>query len=249
VIRRLLGHREPPSFVVLDFRRVPGVDAAAMRLLVDLVRAMGVDGTRTILTGTAGVASFVRFAEEQLDTTNAAGIRTFAQLEAGIEWCENALIEQASRGHGADRPCELPDQQLCKGMSEAEIARLSTYCERTSFPRGATVIRKGEAADRLFFVVSGECSATLDIAGGQQKRLSTIAPGMAFGEAGVLTGGVRTADVRADTALECLLLTRDAFERMGREEPPLQNALLRGLLRVSSSITDRLTREVAALEA
>ena len=72
---------------------------------------------------------------------------------------------------------------------------------------------------------------------------------MAFGEAGVLHGGKRTADVRADRALECYVLTRDAFDRMGREDPALQNALLRGLLRVSSSITDRLTSEVVALEA
>jgi len=55
--------------------------------------------------------------------------------------------------------------------------------------------------------------------------------------------------VHADRTLECLVLTREAFDRMGREDPALQNAVLRGLLRVSSSIMDRLTTEVAALEA
>jgi CRP-like cAMP-binding protein len=65
----------------------------------------------------------------------------------------------------------------------------------------------------------------------------------------VLAGGTRTADVRADTALECFVLDRDAFDRMGREDPALQNGVLRGLLRVSSSISERLTREVSALEA
>lgn len=249
VIRTLLATREPPAFVLLDFKRVPAVDAAAMRLLTDLIRTLGADGTRAVLTGTAGVHSFVRFAEEQLGAENTSGIRTFPQLETGMEWCENALLDQLRSRRAQDEACPLPDHQLCRGMTDEEIARLATYCEPASFARGRTVVRKGDAADRLFLVMKGECSATLDLGNGQLKRLSTISQGMGFGEAGVLAGGQRTADVRADSPLECLVLTREAFDRMGREDPALQNALLRGLLRVSTAITGSLTREVAALEA
>jgi CRP-like cAMP-binding protein len=166
-----------------------------------------------------------------------------------MEWCENALIDHHAPGIIADKACELDEQQLCRGMSAEEIALLAGYCERATFQKGSTVVRKGDAADRLFFIVSGECSATFDLASGQQKRLSTMSPGMAFGEAGVLHGGERMVDVRADRRLECLVLSRDAFDRMGRDHATLQNALLRGLLRLSSAISDRLTREVAALEA
>ena len=90
------------------------------------------------------------------------------------------------------------------------------------------MVRKGDDADRLFFVVSGECSATLDLASGQQKRLSTISPGMAFGEAGVLKGGKRTADVRADRPLECYVLTREAFDRMGGRRRPCRTRCFAG---------------------
>ncbi len=249
VIRTLLNTREPAAFVLLDFKRVPAVDAAAIRLLTDLVRTLGSDGTRTVLTGTAGVHAFVRFAEEQLGAENTVGIRTFAQLEAGMEWCENSLLDQLRTRRPQDDACSLPDHQLCRGMTDEEIARLAGYCEPATFARGRTVVRKGDAADRLFFVMKGACSATLDLGNGQLKRLSTISQGMAFGELGVLAGGQRGADVHADSALECLVLTREAFDRMGREDPTLQNALLRGLLRVSTSITGSLTREVAALEA
>lgn len=249
VIRRLLDRREPADFAILDFRRVPGLDSAAMRMLVDLMRTLGVAGTRVVLTGTSGVAAFVRYAEEQLGSDNTSGLRNFAQLEAGMEWCENALLRRLMPELRTDRVCDLPDQQLCRGMDAGQIERLATYCSPVSFAKAATVVRKGDAADRLFFVVSGECSATFDLSSGQQKRLSTISPGMAFGEAGMLAGGLRTADVKADSKLSCLVLVRDDFDRMGREEPALQNALLRGLLRVSMGTIDRLTGEVAALEA
>jgi glutaminase len=249
VIRRLLGNHEPPAFVILDFKRVGSMDTTAMRLLTDLLRTLHNDGTRAVLTGVAGVHAFVRYAEEQLGAENTSGLRTFAQLEPGMEWCENALLEQASATRAPDMPCELTEHQLCRGMTPEEVEKLASYCERASFARGKTVVRKGDEADRLFFVTLGECSATLDLGNGQQKRLSTLSPGMAFGEAGMLAGGQRTADVRADRQLECFVLTRDAFDRMGRDDPKLQNALLRGLLRVSNAITGSLTGEVAALEA
>jgi len=249
ISRHLLAGVEASLFVILDFKRVESIDSSAMHLLVDLMRTMARVGTRTILTGTQTVHAFVRHAEEQLGGENTAGVRTFPQLESGIEWCENTLIDQVAPGLGADKPCELPHQQICTGMKSDDIEKLAAYVERASFARGAMIVRKGDEADRLFFIVSGECSATLDLASGQQKRLSTIAPGMAFGEAGVLQGGKRTADVRADRKLECLILTREAFDRMGRDDPGLQNALLRGLLRVSSAITDRLSGEVVALSA
>jgi glutaminase len=249
VIRRLLGDREPSAFVILDFKRVGSMDEAAMRLLIDLLRTLHSDGTRAVLTGVAGVHAFVRYAEEQLGSENTSGLRTFAQLEPGMEWCENALLEQASATRAPDVACELSEHQLCRGMTREEVDKLASYCERASFARGKTVVRKGDEADRLFFVTLGECSATLDLGNGQQKRLSTLSPGMAFGEAGMLAGGHRTADVRADRQLECFVLTRDAFDRMGRDDPKLQNALLRGLLRVSTAITSSLTGEVAALEA
>jgi glutaminase len=249
IIRRLLGDREPSAFVILDFKRVRGMDTAAMRLLVDLVRTLSNDGTRAVFTGVAGVHAFVRYAEEQLGSENTSGIRTFAQLEPGMEWCENALLEQASATRFHDKPCELSEHQLCRGMTPEQLSKLEAYCERASFARGKTVVRKGDDADRLFFVMMGECSATLDLGNGQQKRLSTISQGMGFGEVGVLSGGQRGADVHADRPLECLVLTRDAFDRMGREDTALQNALLRGLLRVSTALTGSLTGEIAALEA
>lgn len=249
VIRRILSRRARIAFVLLDFKRVPSIDAAAMRLLVDLVRTMSAAGTRVMFSGTKDVPVFVRFAEENLGSENTSGLRVFAQMEAGIEWCENAVLERMVPGLSGDRRCELGEQQMCRGMEVAEVDQLVGYCSVANFERSATVVRKGDPADRLFFIISGECSATFDLSNGQQKRLSTISPGMAFGEAGMLAGGTRTADVRADSGLECLVLTREDFDRMGREDPALQNALLRGLLRVSSGITDRLTREVAALEA
>ena len=70
---------------------------------------------------------------------------------------------------------------------------------------------------------------------------------MGFGELGVIDGGVRSADVRADTAVECLLLGQEAFAKLGVEAPGAKIVLLENMLRNSAATVTRLTREVTAL--
>jgi hypothetical protein len=45
--------------------------------------------------------------------------------------------------------------------------------------------------------MSGEVSVRVDLPNGQIKRLSTLSPGMAFGEIAVINRSVRSADVHA----------------------------------------------------
>ena len=71
---------------------------------------------------------------------------------------------------------------------------------------------------------------------------------MGFGEAALIAGGVRSADVRADTTVECCTLDATAFARLEQSHPSLMIALMRNLMRSMTETTARLTTEVAALE-
>ena len=53
---------------------------------------------------------------------------------------------------------------------------------------------------------------------------------MGFGESALIAGGVRSADVRADTPVECCTLTAAAFAALERERPSLMIRLLHNLL-------------------
>lgn len=88
----------------------------------------------------------------------------------------------------------------------------------------------------------------LDLPQGGNKRLSTLSAGMSFGELALLTGGVRSAHVRADTAVVCAALSVQALARLESERPGLMILLQRKLLRSLAATTTRLTAEVAALE-
>jgi CRP-like cAMP-binding protein len=80
------------------------------------------------------------------------------------------------------------------------------------------------------------------------KRLSTLSAGMSFGETALIDVGVRSADVRADSIVECFALSRSALAELEARQPALMIHLLRNALRLSHDTAARLTAEVAALE-
>jgi CRP-like cAMP-binding protein len=70
---------------------------------------------------------------------------------------------------------------------------------------------------------------------------------MTFGELALLDRAPRSADVRADQAVECYVLSAAAFERLGETHPELKIRLLENLLRGTYQMVSALNVEVAAL--
>jgi glutaminase len=97
--------------------------------------------------------------------------------------------------------------------------------------------------------MAGEVSVVVGMPQGETRRLTTLGPGIGFGESALLDGGLRSADVRADTHVVCRTLTVEAFERLREERPRLALGLMHNLLRLSAATAARLTGEVAALGA
>ena len=59
-----------------------------------------------------------------------------------------------------------------------------------------------------------------------RKRVASLAPGVVFGEMGLLDGLPRSADVYADEDTIVLKLARKTFERIRREHPELAATIL-----------------------
>ena len=247
VVREIVGREDPLEFVVLDFKRVSHADAPATRLLADLVRCCASVGREVVFTRVRRGDLLGSFSDE-LDPRAANSISFQPQLDLGLEWCERQLLARYAPARSRDRVPSLAEHRLCAGLDAADVVRLERLVERRDFEPGATIVRKGDAADALFFLVRGEVSVVVALPDGGFKRLSTLSPGMGFGESALIAGGVRSADVRADTTVECYALSTARFAALERDRPTLMIRLLINLLSSSAEIATRLTAEVAALE-
>jgi glutaminase len=247
VVREITGAGDGLRYAVLDFKRVANADRTATRLLAQLVGLCAARGQQLVLTRVRRGDLLADFGAE-LDPRVSRSVSFQPQLDLGIEWCERGLLEACGMPRSASAACTLAEHRLCAGASAEDIAHLQAQVEHCQFEPGALIVSRGEPSDALYFLLRGEASVTVDLPGGGHRRLSTLSAGMSFGESALTAGGKRSADVRADTVVECCALAAAAFTRLERERPGLAIRLLRNLLQGSMRTAVQLTADVAALD-
>jgi glutaminase len=246
VLRALSDDDGPLQIAVLDFRRVSQADAAATAMLGALITRFAQRGQHVVLTRVRRDGLLAGL-DREVDPRAARAFSFQPQLDLGLEWCERELLSRS--GVRAGEGClSLAAHRLCAGASGDEVELLASLVQRRSFEPGSLIVRRGEPADAIYLLLSGEVSVVVDLPGGGQKRLSTLSAGMSFGEMALLDGGHRSASARADTAVECAALSARDFARIERERPALAIRMLRNLLQRVTQTTAQLTAEVAALE-
>ncbi len=221
-----------PRWCVLDLSRVTRIDVGAASLLADLAETFQETGRELALCGAARHSLALAGINAALETAGRTPVRTFADADLAREWCEDEILELGHPEAQAGGAVNLADHELLRGVDEAGMAILSANLKRQRYVPGTVVVRRGEAADRLFLIAS---------------RLSTLSDGMVFGELALIGREARTADVRADTMVECQVLSVDDFERLTSAHPALACVLLTNLLRVVGRTARRMTGEVALL--
>ncbi|MDN3920250.1 glutaminase A [Roseateles violae] len=247
VLRDIAGAGAELRFAVLDFKRVGHADAAAVRMLEGLVNDFAAQGRHLVLTRVRRGGLLAGFGAE-LDPRSAPAVSFQPQLDLGLEWCERGLLDGAGAA-AAQHPRELAEQGLCAGLAAEDIEHLRARLQLLRFEPGALIVRRGEPADGLYLLRRGEVSVIIELPQGGSRRLQTLSAGMSFGELTLVSGGARSADVRADTAVECWRLGTAEFAALHSERPSLLIGLLRQMLRGSSETVVRLSGELTALDA
>ncbi len=222
VTRRLAN--EPPNapLLLLDFRRVPDITAAGARLLGENLTILGNLGVTVILTGceaTSPVSEAIR-----AQTADVQRLRRFVLLDDAIEWAEDQVIYRYGGFTLVKETSHLGEQALLAELSADEIAALAGLSTARAYESGQRIVRAGEPANSLFFLQRGMVSVKLP----SGVRLASLGPGREFGEMAILER-LRSADVWADTAVECLELPLGTFADYCRLHPQTALKIMRNL--------------------
>jgi len=219
-IQRRVANTQQPKvhYIVLDFRRVIGLDSSAVLSFVKGRQLAEVQDIILILT---------HISEQIQRQFEAAGlfkgekpIHIFPDLDRGLEWCEEELLEV--EGITMIRlPVTLAAQLADSGLVKTDITRLMRYLKRVDVEAGAILIRQGEEADKLYFIELGMVSVYLEVEGNKPVRLQSLGLGTAVGELGMYLGTTTTTSVIADAPTTAYRLTRKALTKMKEDEPEL----------------------------
>jgi len=106
------------------------------------------------------------------------------------------------------------------------LRHLAARLEHLEVSTGETIIRQGEAGEECYVLRSGRVEVVTSGAQGDERILATLDPGSLFGEAALLTDGLRNATVRALEPCTLLVLRRrDLLEVLGEDRRTRQRML------------------------
>jgi len=169
------------------------------------------------------VGAVIYYAASFVIEKKGGAIRTPSRFR---EYLQNRKVEEARELIGLLSKCDLmrhlPPDAIEALLSRVRLRRLAP---------GATVFRAGEPGDALYIVARGTVQviegASPDGACGTPAPIAELGAGTAFGEMALLTGGPRTATIRADGGAELLEIDKVAFQDLVASDPTMARAVQR----------------------
>src|SRR5215472_6214391 len=135
----------------------------------------------------------------------------------------------------------LLSSALFRSMRPVEIDEILGFAIERRFPRGATVMARGDPGGSVMAVLAGRVRVSSVSAEGREITLNVIGPGELVGEFGLLDGKPRSNDVIAVEDTTVMVIERQQFMPFLLRHDTLVERLL-------VVLCDKLRRTSLALE-
>jgi sulfate permease, SulP family len=223
-------------FLLVDLRRVSGVDSSAVTSLRKVVQLAEANGFELVFTDASESVT------KQLRRGGIAAldgvVRFEPDLDRGLQRCEDELL--------ADPISATPQDDASAEALAGMPSQLWTYLERMPLAEGDSLMRQGDPPDDVFVLESGRLSVEMVTPEGTRMRLRVVRPGVVVGEIAMYTGVPRTADVVAETTSVVLRLSGRSIAQLEADQPELAAALHRWL---ATTLSERMTDTMRAFDA
>ena len=246
VIADVLENLEGIEYLVLDLRRILSLNESAGHLLHSLVTKLAALDKTVVFTHHKHLPLLRRMLKTKLGAQFDGQFHSFPDNDLALEWCENQVLEKHADTRVTGTRVKVADYELLRGFTTAELAVVQPLLQPHSFKRGHEIISAGDDAREIFFLARGVVSILLP--GEDRHRLASFSPGMCFGEMAFIDGAPRSANIVADTDVECHTLSLEDFAALGASHPALKIKLLEHLCMDLSRKLRKANRELSVLE-
>jgi glutaminase len=192
--------------LILNLRRCTIMDDGALNLLLKLNEQFAITGRTFLITSFGHLDLFTLLAYKKPEFLK------FEDPDDAIFYVENMILGKFDYQPKTE-PVQLCDQQLLHGLTPDELDELKKHLIHKRFAKGETIIKKGSAAEDIYFLESGRV-AILDVV--DEKRDFTLAvlnSGNSFGEMALLDKQDRSANVRALSDVSCFIMLYEILDK------------------------------------
>ena len=231
--------RNSMKYLLSDFRQVTGMDSSAVNSFNKL-KIMAENHKFQVLLCGLDQDINEQLLIEGLIPDDSNLIQTFVDLDHGLEWCEEKIIQTVLKDSG-DLD-SLRDNSQFRNM----LSDISEYLEEQDVPADMVIIEQGEKAGGIYFLESGHFTVRLDSGKGEQIRLKTLGPGTVVGEVSLYLGSKASASVVTDVDCRIYYLSKENFKKLQLKAPEKTTMLHSYVVKL---LSDRLAESNATIQA
>ena len=231
--------RNSMKYLLSDFRQVTGMDSSAVNSFNKL-KIMAENHKFQVLLCGLDQDINEQLLIEGLIPDDSNLIQTFVDLDHGLEWCEEKIIQTVLKDSG-DLD-SLRDNSQFRNM----LSDISEYLEEQDVPADMVIIEQGKKAGGIYFLESGHFTVRLDSGKGEQIRLKTLGPGTVVGEVSLYLGSKASASVVTDVDCRIYYLSKENFKKLQLKAPEKTTMLHSYVVKL---LSDRLAESNATIQA
>jgi SulP family sulfate permease len=222
---------QPLQFCILDFRQVKGLDSSAVLSFAKLKQTAEQAQIHLVLTHLSAKAEQKLQRGQILSSSHesdsplssfpqdSAYCHGFPDLDRGLEWCENQILEQSNLQQAWFLPLDVQFQKL--RLNPQQTASFVGYLQKIRLAEGDFLFRQGDEPKAIYFVESGQLSTFVDFGNGKTRRIRTLNPGTMLGEIAFNAQSSYQASAIADQATTLYSITHAQLSRMEQENPEI----------------------------
>jgi CRP-like cAMP-binding protein len=128
---------------------------------------------------------------------------------------------------------------MFRNSDPARLKLIALMSERMQFAAGDRILRQGQKADAVYFILSGEVDMMRDTPRGRMHALS-LEKGAFFGAAAMLNGRNYPGDISAKTDVVALRMSKDLFFELIQSVPDFALAVARDLAARLYDVAERV---------
>ena len=117
---------------------------------------------------------------------------------------------------------------LLANFGANELQLLSSYGDSRDYEAGEVLIREGDENEHLFLILRGRIEVLHDV-DGVDKQVTVLEGGDSLGEVSVFDPGPASATVRAMTAAEVWLISKDHLDELHAANPKVRGRAIMGV--------------------
>jgi SulP family sulfate permease len=219
-VRSLLQQRPECRHLVLDFKLVTGLDSSAAYSFAQIKHLVLERHIKITLVNLRPEAEkMLRVSKFIRDDVSIIG-----ELDHALERCENEVIAE-HRDLSQERS-NLRDWFRQMLGSESDADELIRHCRRIDVEAGDVIVRAGDDADSMHFLLEGRVGVMVATVDDRITRVRSLGRYTTIGEMGLVATTPRSATIQAEVASVLYVLQGDQFDSIKNDNPALSQKLL-----------------------